>query len=313
MLAGLHNGLVGDSSRASRGILESFDPESILATKSAPLVNIDGGLALSKVRRATLPVVVLPLFQEFGDSLQTVVDSIYRLQQTSLAFRVVTVTDIPDFKSIRPFGWTITHIIEEASWNIDDMPWRKYVHNELNNIIKNFGGNFFLKITKHGVSNEDWQRLCEISGFSPSKIIFPDVTLNSKQSSWRGWLPLVPQGKSTHEVIIGSAQWKAEIEKYANSSLVLITDLDPAVSRLIDIVRSRGWNVVRLSFNTEAERMLNSKLAYDAIFDALSFSKGGLNMFDKPILDEILKNSTSSDLVSFIKSMEFRALAEWAA
>lgn len=277
MIASLMNGRVGDSSNSSRATLDTYSPKFVQTNQPTALMNIDGGLGLSSTRRSTLPVLILPLLEEFGDVLQSVADSVYKLQQATLGFRVVAVTDLPNFKSIRPYGWAISHLINDSSWENNGQSWMDYVHSEIDKSAKNFGGTFFLKVSNQGISSDSWKKMCLASGLS-TIVSQPTNPLSAHQPySWRGWMRDLYSGNSTRVVSLNDAIWQFEVEKCNDSSMVLLTGPEPEYSNIAAIALSRRWNVVRLSGNDEALKQQNLELAINAIFDGFSLESSGIN------------------------------------
>ncbi|MGP4995895.1 hypothetical protein [Glutamicibacter ardleyensis] len=318
MIANLMNGRVGDSSNSSKATLDTYSPKFDPANQHTTLINIDGGLGLSSTRRSTLPVIVLPLLEEFGDVLQTVADSVYKLQQATLGFRVVAITDLPNFKSIRPYGWAISHLMSDSSWENSGQSWMNYVHSEIDKSAKNFGGTFFLNVSNQGISSDSWKKMCLASGMS-TPISRPTNPVSVHEPySWRGWMKDLPSGKTTRVVSLNDAIWQFEVEKFNDSSMVLLTGIKPEYSDITAIAISRKWNVVRLSGNDEALKQQNLELAINAIFDGLSLEFSGVNsLLPNHALTEsgcqVNRKFINSPSIQSLISAENLALATWSS
>lgn len=317
MIANIMDGNVGDSSNYSKATLDTYSPKFDQPNKHTALMNIDGGLGLSSTRRTALPVIVLPLLEEFGDVLQTVADSVYKLQQATLGFRVVAVTDLPNFKSIRPYGWAISHLINDSSWENSGQSWANYVHSEIDKSAKNFGGTFFLDVSNQGINSDSWEKMCLASGLTKivSRPSNPVSTHNLY--SWRGWIRDLPSGKSTRNVSFNDAIWQFEVEKRNDSSMLLLTGPNPEYSDIAAIALSRKWNVAQLSGNDEALKQQNLERAINAIFDGLSLEFSGINaLLPNHASTEsgrrVNRKFVNSPSIQSLVSAENLALATWS-
>ncbi|WAP52887.1 hypothetical protein OL239_07020 [Arthrobacter sp. ATA002] len=251
-------------------------------------LNIDGGVGLSVARRNSLPVVLLPLFSECQDAAGAIVEAVYGLQQASLEFRIVVVTDSASFKQLRPFGWAISHMQPEATWS--GSSWFIYAQDELERVIAAFGCSYVIETSELGISTRSWQNLLSIAGMGldlPNTSLHAsfDRSATSLHSSWRGWLYDVPGGSSTHMVRVDDREWAVEISKNLKSSMVFL-QLGPAATsgptNMPHDIRA-GWNVVHMRPLTQDSEDRSEHLpGVLAIFDALSLDNCGILQHDDP-------------------------------
>lgn len=290
MIATLPLGQNGAEGGASQTVLSSV-AKSYPAVHS-PFVkaslNIDGGVGLSADRRDSLPVVLLPLLAECWDAAGGIVEAVYGLQQASLEFRIVVITDSPSFKQLRPFGWAISHMQPEASWS--GSSWFIYAQDEFERVIAAFGCSYVIETSELGISARSWQNLLSIAGMG---LELPNTSLRSSldrstsalHSSWRGWLRNVPGGSSTHLVRVDDCEWAVEISKISKSSMVLL-QLGPAArggSTCMPHDIGAGWNVVQMRRMTKNLEDKSEHLpGVLAIFDALSLDNCGILQHDDP-------------------------------
>lgn len=278
MIAELHNGLVGTKQGASNSISHDFTTSISTAgvTSSKPM-NFDGGLGLSTKRRESLPVVLFPAFREFGQSLRPAADAVYRLQQASLEFRVVAVTDMSVFKNLRPFGWAISHLHDEVSWTSNKQSWIHYVSSEMDKVSSDFGSVMTVQMSESGISDSSWIEILSLAKMT-SHIRNPTsiATMKRTHYSWRGWLASISGGSTKHIVDTAECEWSVHIHKSPNSSMVYLHTPTPDQQSLARSARERGWNCVQLSITRGTASRQGTGQAIDAILDGLSLGGAGI-------------------------------------
>jgi len=282
MIATLAKGLTGSESLASRSVMSPPIEGSIAAwhRSTVPNLNIDGGVGLPASERKDLPVVLLPLLKECGTGAQNIAEAVYSLQQASLEFRIVVVTDADYFKQLRSYGWAISHIEGEATYTGGS--WRDYARLEMNRIIEAFSCVMVISVSEQGISGLSWKQLVQLtklpielantSGHSPTG------SLVSSHSSWRGWLNRVPSGTSQHTVQDEDAKWSMEITRQPLSSMVYVQlRIGEDEVSLPDGIAPSGWNVVRINSpyrsTVGSGECLRGVLA---VFDGLSLANTGI-------------------------------------
>lgn len=318
MIACLPKGRLGTSLGSSKSILASavISPRTLAVATTT--MNFDGGLGLSTGRRESLPVVLFPIFREFGLAMQPAVDSVYRLQQASLEFRVVAVTDMGVFKSIRPFGWGISHIRDEYNWSNPKTNWTEYVHTELDQVSSDFGCSTIVDMSEDGVSDESWLQLVKMSGMGPS-LGNPTHMAGPVMYhySWRGWLGSLSAGKTSHVVETSEGEWSMDVVKSPNSSMVFVGTPTHEDRELADIARLRGWNSVILTASHWTGNDKDQRRAIDSLLDGLSLDGAGVvsrrTIFDSDVMGysatTFICRPSSRDLVT----AERKALAYWSS
>ncbi|MET4059756.1 hypothetical protein ABIB35_001288 [Arthrobacter sp. UYP6] len=325
MIATLPLGQNGAEGGASQTVLSSVVrsyPDVCTPFVKASL-NIDGGVGLSVVRRNSLPVILLPLFSESWDAAGGIAEAVYGLQQASLEFRIVVVTDMPSFKQLRPFGWAISHVQPEATWS--GSSWFVYAQAELERIIAAFGCSYVIETSELGISRRSWQNLLSIACMG---LDLPNTSERGKSeqaahtlhSSWRGWLRNVPDGPSTHIVRVDEREWAVEISKNSKSSMVFL-QLEPSPSggstNIPDDIGA-GWNVVKMCSLTEDLGGRSVHLpGVLAIFDALSRDGCGILEHDEcrsgfaAGLPSVVQTTEVTE--SEVKAAYRRALSSWSS
>lgn len=275
MIARLPKGRVGFYDGSSKGILIDYSLPS--AKGGAGSMNFEGGLGLSAERRESLPVILFPAMREFGLALQLATDAIYQLQQASLQFRVVAVSDMPLFKSFRSFGWANSHLHDEGAWADPTKSWKSYVCEEMDQIAKDFGCSYAVSLSDRGISNASWVELLSLAGVSPT-VGNPTSRVDSTNVhySWRGWMDSLPVGSSSHVVKSEECEWSVRIDKEHHSSMVFIGSPTSENEYLARLARARGWNCVTMSSNSPMLSRQNEKLAVAALLDGLSLAGAGI-------------------------------------
>lgn len=326
MIATMAMGVKGSRSKASDAVIsvliEKFK-EMPSAVRSANL-NIDGGVGLSVMRRKALPVVLLPLFEECGEAMQPIVDAVYSLQQTSLEFRVVVVTDMTSFKELRPYGWAISHVQAESSRM--HASWLDYAHAELDRIVDAFGCSYVIETSERGISRRSWRVLLSIAqlGYdlpNTSEHVPLDESSVFLHGSWRGWIRQVPVGRSMHRVQVNGAEWCLEISHQPKSSMVSLqlgADRQGIQGRLPEGL-SAQWNSVMLFPAVQGMRRVDECLeGVMAIFDGLSLADSGiLELEDSlhPLFESVPSSVVRTNRIDESDVMEAsrHALSSWSA
>lgn len=326
MIATLPQGLKGAEHRASQSVLADV----ILSFQDVrrPFVkadlNIDGGLGLSLTRRSSLPVVLLPLFSECIDAAGGIIDAVYGLQQASLEFRIVVVTDMPSFRELRPLGWAISHVQPELTW--DDDFWFDYAQAELERIIEAFGCSYVIETSELGISAGSWSSLLSIASMgldlpNISERSWPRDSVQVLHSSWRGWLNKVDDGISQHLVSVDGGGWTVDIVKNPESSMVTV-QLGAGRTRTLTNAPNDlrvGWNIVQMRPLPDADSLPSDPLpGVMAIFDALSLGNCGILEIDGKTLfsfEERLPYVVQTNEVteSDVKAAYRRALSIWSS
>lgn len=284
-------------------------------------LNIDGGTALSKTRRGELPVVLLPVFREFAPGLQDVVDLVHALQQVSLAFRVVAITDLGDFSALRSHGWTIVHVSTEASWDTKRKSWVQYVRDEAIAAVANFSCVHVLDVQNRRLADASWNFLLALCRLDMEQPVGRDDSVISSHSvhySWRGWVGEVPAGESNHELRLQGGVWTASIYRANTGSIVLI-DADPAQKvspEIFGLAVRRGWNTCKLVCNEGTGSSTQRELIISALFDGLSLESAGVSSYSSKG-DSQPRDAFKSGMLPTIGradllSAERRAIAKWS-
>lgn len=326
MISLIMSGAVGSCSRAAESV--SAQVVKLYSEVRRPFVTsdlaIDGGLGLSVARRKTLPVILLPLFNECGEAMQVIVDNVYKLQQACLEFRVVVATDMTDFKLLRPYGWAISHVQSEDM--LTRSHWLDYAQNELKSIAESFGCSYVLETSECGISERSWAELLKVARVGldlPNNSVKnpTDSSGVSIHGSWRGWANAVPKGYSEHSVHIENAEWFVTVNRNPESSMLLVR-IGPESNGLhADLPREVrvGWNfctVTRVVGDPELPGV--STAGVSALFDALSLADIGIVQLEdrlRPYIDSLPSSILRTHIVSEadVRSAERRALATWAS
>jgi hypothetical protein len=322
MIATMPAGATGSGLAASRTVISKVvDRFPVVLKPTVGGLNIDGGVGLSVVRRASLPVILLPLFAECGDAIQGIVDAVFTLQQASLDFRIVVATDMSSFKQLRPYGWAISHVQAEEGWS--ENYWLEYAECELDRITEAFGCSYVIETSENGISSKSWENLLSISGFGealPNSSRRTDVPGRFLHGSWRGWLGNIPDGNSGHRIISGDREWNLDISKNPKSSMVLLrieSDL-PGFSATLPSEVGSHWNVVSLrTADHEVPQAAELVLAVSAVFDALSLNNCGIlegQFVSETVLDPMFPSITWTREISQtdVERAYRRALSSWS-
>lgn len=323
MIAKLLDGKTGTNERSSVFSIDLIDtgvPTSPDVQKNGDL-NIDGGVGLSRARRASLPVVMFPAMREYGQILQDSADELFKLQQSSLGFRVVALTDMRNFKSLRPYGWALSHVPAEASWDVDDLRWEAYFKSETIRTVQNFGVTHWAHLGLEGILDGAWRQLLDIAKLEVTRPALSEGGTESRATrhySWRGWLSTVPEGSTEHEVLLESEAWKVEVNRRISSSMVLVHvgESTPEYREMKRAALASEWTVVHLSCTEEVRNVKLEELGVRAIFDAYSFAWAGILSSDRE--DQRYLGLTPRALLTKPKTIgaavaeaERRALAYW--
>lgn len=324
MIATMMSGATGSCSRAAESV--SSQIVKVHSEVRRPFVTsdltIDGGLGLSVARRKTLPVILLPLFSECGEALQGIVDSVYRLQQACLEFRVVVATDMTDFKLLRPYGWAISHVQSEMM--LRRSQWLDYAQKELKSLVESFGCSYVIETSECGISGRSWIELLKIGRVG---LDLPNHSAKNPMSgsdisvhgSWRGWANGIPKGYSNHSVHIEDAEWHVTVNRNPASSMVLVRIGAESIGGDVPEVVRDGWSFCTINrVSGGAGLPAISVPGISAFFDALSLGDVGILQLDdglRPYIDSlpasILRTCTVSS--ADVRSAERRALATWAS
>ena len=285
MIATLPLGRTGAVLRASQPVLSRAATGlwGLGGPAASPPLNIDGGVGLSASRRSTLPIVLLPLLTECGAAAGRIVNAVYSLQQASLEFRIVVVTDMASFKELRSFGWAISHVQPEARWN-SESSWLGYAETEFDRVAEAFGCSCVVETSEAGISAKSWRNLLSMSRLGPdlpntSKCGAPDSAAMAVHSSWRGWLGTAPAGMSAHKVIVDGSEWAVKIRKNPKSSMVFLRLGQPPAKASANVPDDidAAWNVVEMHMTADVRsRTCQSLRGVLAIFDALSLDNCGI-------------------------------------
>lgn len=285
MIATLPGGRSGTGLRASQAVMSRAVTRLRVPGGPAvsPPLNIDGGVGLSADRRRGLPVVLLPLLAECSDAAGRIINAVYSLQQASLEFRVVVITDMASFKELRPFGWAIAHLQPEAAWRGEGF-WLGYAEAECESVSAAFGCSLVVETSEAGISEKSWRNLLAVSrmGFdlpNTSERGAPDPGGAQVHGSWRGWMNGVPAGSSTHGVVCDGNEWILNIRKNPKSSMVLLRLGQPAGEASSALPQDVGseWNVVEMHMPPGVRPRISEGLGgVLAVFDALSLDNCGI-------------------------------------
>lgn len=316
MISAILNGKVGSSTNASASAIRAAVSSSHFSKPSFGKMNFDGGVGLSTNRRSQLPVVIVPILREFGTGIQLAVNAIHQLQQATLGFRVVAVTDLGTFRSIRPYGWAITHVISENQWSSEEKSWLVYVLEELHAVKRDFGSSLLLEIDETGVGSRSWNALLNLANdASWPRPVVPRVVGNQQHYSWRGWMEHFRSGTSSHQVIFSDISWNLTIESVSESSIILIDVNSKAEQAAVDRARSRGWTVVSLKSSGVDYELSDLRLALLSLIDAYSFGNVGLvSGVETTLLEEFPQLVIAQrGAPVHIELAEVYALSSWSA
>lgn len=324
MITSMASGATGSGSRASRNVLAGIAPryKTLRTPYVVPDLNIDGGVGLSVAARKAVPVVLLPLFSDSLHAIPGIVDAVYRLQQTSLEFRVVVLTDQSSFKQLRSYGWAITHVQSEVGWKRGS--WSAYAAAELIQIYEAFGCSYLIGVSEYGIDASSWQTLLTIAKIGTD---LPNVSQRNPtndaslacHSSWRGWLDTIPSGESKHRVEVGDAAWSVEILRRADSSVVIVQLGTENRIDVHDPELTVGFNLVRMRCLGDTVESTSSWLdGILALFDGLSLADVGILELEKHLsskfesLPPSIVKTTRIDPFD-IANAERRALSTWSS
>lgn len=318
MIATIPKGLCGIDGAPSQSLLRGATVEASKKLVGTPL-NFAGGLSLDQETLKSKPSILVPALRDFGPKLQELVDSLHQIQKASQAFRVVVATDMPIFRSLRPYGWAITHIQSELQWDASNGSWNKYVNDGFVSVIRDFGVRLVFDLSSDEALYSSWKKLLAMVGL-PENLAPSGLTKSADKEhySWRGWLQAVPTGASDHVVKLEKAVlWNLEIHKFAGSSMLFASENSSSGRELATAATQRGWNTVL--FGMEGRRPTNIEIsnALLYLFDGLSFAGAGLvaglgSDLDTPsVLHATLFAKSATDLE--FERAELKALAFWSS
>ncbi|MFK0085281.1 hypothetical protein [Glutamicibacter sp. NPDC090743] len=318
MIATIPEGVCGIDGEPSQSILAGIDFESITKLVGSPL-NFAGGLSLDSDTLKSKPAVLVPALRDFGQNLQATVDQLHQIQKVSQAFRVVISTDMPIFKSLRPYNWAVTHLQSEIQWDSENGSWKKYVENELSGVVRDFGVRLVFDFSSRITLRDSWNKLLAIVGLSES----PDLSdlfvgTTTEHYSWRGWLGEVSPGYSQHVIELDeNVRWTVALNKVAGSSMLFVSDDSPAARKLANFAGQREWNIALLTDESKKPSLAHRDTALLHVFDGLSLAGaglvGGMNFVQEKrmSLDATLFANEISEL-DFDRA-ERKALAFWSS
>ncbi|WP_162989262.1 hypothetical protein [Glutamicibacter nicotianae] len=277
MIATLPRGVRGIDEAPAQSLLTNVALAAPNKSLDKPL-NFAGGLSLAPDVLKSKPAVLLPLFRDFGSTMQATVDHLHQIQKASQTFRIVVSTDMPIFKSLRPYGWAVSHVQSEMQWNPDNGSWRNYVEDELLGVARDFGVRLVFDFSSIEALHNSWKKLLAMAGL-PESLAPSNLFLGTglEHSSWRGWLPTVSSGASAHVVQVNDVyRWNVELYKFADSSMLFVSELTSKSRELARIARQRGWNTALLSVVPEKPPAVEINAALLHLFDGLSLAGAGI-------------------------------------